>query len=382
VLDYGIPRALVLSDVLPGLALIGALIAVTLVALWRRPALGFLGAWFFITLAPASSFVPVATEVGAERRMYLPLMALVMLAVLAVDALIARVRTAPAGGSESPAGRPAVSILVPAGVLVVVCTLMVTGIVLRNREYRSRLTIAQTIVERWPNGRGHFLVASEFVAAGRHDEAMAEFRESSKDFPGALFALGTELIGAGDVVEGTAALEAYIKAQPDNTLVIPAREALSTVYLNEGRLDLAGEQLRLLLARVPNNAGARRLMGDLRMKLNDPAQAVVEYRESLRVRPGQVDTLGNLGYALAALNRFDEAADAMRQVVVLTPGNPEAHMLLGRVLAVLKKYDDARSEFQAAVELDPGNRDAKTNLESVERLLARTGSATSPAARQ
>ena len=38
---------------------------------------GFLGAWFWITLAPTSTIVPIATEVAAERRMYLPLAALV-----------------------------------------------------------------------------------------------------------------------------------------------------------------------------------------------------------------------------------------------------------------------------------------------------------------
>ena len=75
VLDYGLPRALTVADViLPGVVVV-ALGLLTLVALWRWPMLGFLGAWVFITLSPTSSFVPIATEVGAERRMYLPMAA-------------------------------------------------------------------------------------------------------------------------------------------------------------------------------------------------------------------------------------------------------------------------------------------------------------------
>src|SRR4029078_7734563 len=93
VIDYGLPRALVLSDVLPQAILIGALLVVSGLALVRQPALGFLGAWFFITLAPASSFVPIATEVGAERRMYLPRMAIA--ALLMFPALFALSRRAP-----------------------------------------------------------------------------------------------------------------------------------------------------------------------------------------------------------------------------------------------------------------------------------------------
>jgi hypothetical protein len=82
VINYGWPRALTFADVLPQALAIGGLLLVTLVCLIKQPAVGFLGAWFFVTLAPTSSLVPIATEVGAERRMYLPLIAVVVLVVV------------------------------------------------------------------------------------------------------------------------------------------------------------------------------------------------------------------------------------------------------------------------------------------------------------
>ena len=97
VLTYGYPRPLTLGNVLPAALLVVALLAVTVVSLRLAPRLGFLGAWFFVTLAPTSSIVPIATEVGAERRMYLPLMALVLLGVLALDWL-----TRPPAGHWQP----------------------------------------------------------------------------------------------------------------------------------------------------------------------------------------------------------------------------------------------------------------------------------------
>ena len=51
-------------DVILGLA--------TVVALWRWPKIGFLGAWFFAILAPTTSIIP-ELQVIAEHRMYLPL---------------------------------------------------------------------------------------------------------------------------------------------------------------------------------------------------------------------------------------------------------------------------------------------------------------------
>ena len=82
VFDYG--RQLLVSDVrvmLSGLVLM-ALAAGTAWALVRRPWIGFLGSTFFLILLPSSSVVPIITQVMAEHRMYLPLAAVVSLAVL------------------------------------------------------------------------------------------------------------------------------------------------------------------------------------------------------------------------------------------------------------------------------------------------------------
>src|SRR4029077_8892669 len=66
---------------------VGVMLAVWLVAatgwaLANAQPVGFLGAWFFLTLAPSSSVVPILDMV-AERRMYLPLAAVVTLTVIA-----------------------------------------------------------------------------------------------------------------------------------------------------------------------------------------------------------------------------------------------------------------------------------------------------------
>src|SRR5262249_42937296 len=92
VIHYGRPIDRALLDVWPQAAAIGALLIVASVALVRWPRAGFLGAWIVLTLAPASSVVPIATEGGAERRMYLPLMAVVACGVFAAYHLAAAIR--------------------------------------------------------------------------------------------------------------------------------------------------------------------------------------------------------------------------------------------------------------------------------------------------
>jgi protein O-mannosyl-transferase len=82
---YDWPKAKHLSDVLPQALIIVGLLAATIYALFKHQTIGFLGLWFFLILAPTSSFLPLGTEIAAERRMYLPLIAIVALVVFAVD---------------------------------------------------------------------------------------------------------------------------------------------------------------------------------------------------------------------------------------------------------------------------------------------------------
>ena len=65
-----------MGEILPGAVVIGGLAAATVYALIRWPKWGFLGAWFFLILAPTSSILPIR-DLAFEHRMYLPLAAVV-----------------------------------------------------------------------------------------------------------------------------------------------------------------------------------------------------------------------------------------------------------------------------------------------------------------
>ena len=66
VLDYGEPLRVSFGEVAPYVFAVAALATASAVALVRNVPSGFLGAWFFLTLAPTSSIVPISTEVGAH----------------------------------------------------------------------------------------------------------------------------------------------------------------------------------------------------------------------------------------------------------------------------------------------------------------------------
>jgi hypothetical protein len=91
VFDYDWPVATSARDaVLPAVILVGA--ALVGMLSWRRsPLYPFAVLWVIATLAPTSSFVPIA-DVIAERRMYLPLVGVAIIASLAVCEIVFALR--------------------------------------------------------------------------------------------------------------------------------------------------------------------------------------------------------------------------------------------------------------------------------------------------
>lgn len=357
VLDYGLPRSLTVSDVLLPGALVLAAGVLTLAALRLRPRLGFLGAWFFVTLAPASSVVPVATEVGAERRMYLPLMALAVLAVVAVYRLCVR--------------RFAMSPRIPAAVAVVVCLLLAAGTVVRTREYRTVRSIAQANVDRYPHGRARLSLAAELVAANEHSAALAQLEEAIKDYPPAYLGLATEMATSGRMDDAVKYAEEFIRLLPGNAEVPTARDLMGRALALQGKLEPAAQQFNLLAYARPNDPGPLVSMGDVRLRQRRLPESISSYQAALRLRPGDPDILGQLGLALAAAGRMPDASLAFGGAVAARPTDVRLLNLWGRTLAAEGRYVDAVLPMRRVVELAPSDGQAAGNLRTIEGLAVR-----------
>lgn len=70
----------------------------------------------------------------------------------------------------------------------------------------------------------------------------------------------------------------------------------------------------------------------------------------------------NLGIALDARGRHDEAMEHYARAVAIAPGYAKAHLNLGRALARAGRGPEAEAEYAEAVRLDPGSAAAAYNL--------------------
>jgi tetratricopeptide (TPR) repeat protein len=415
VINYGWPLPLTLGDVLPYASFVVCLLVVAAIILVLRPKVGFLLAWVVITLAPTSSVVPIATEVGAERRMYLPLVAIVALAVIGStmlwDVLSRRLVRRDAAATSR------IGALAGAIVLVTLSTALTLGTIRRNRDYVSGLSLIRTAVERWPTSVTRHMLGGALVDAGRQQEAIPYLRAAVPGAPRARYDLGIALFNDGKLEEAVEQLSALIamwesppavhpRWQPPLRLdAIAAREIIGRVRAKQGRWPEAGDEFRKALALDPSNLRARLLLAEALLNQQLFGEAVAQYRMYLKEKPGDAEALGNLGIALISTGQLDEAVAQFRRAaeaapdnggvqrnlanalfdrgdidqaavhaqraVALRPDDPSAHDLLGRALTLQGKLDEAAMRFERALQLNPADAEVREHLRRLQQLTGR-----------
>jgi protein O-mannosyl-transferase len=382
VIAYGLPRTLSLADVMPEAAFIVGLLIVMGVTLVRWPALGFPVAAFFVLLAPTSSVLPIATEVGAERRMYLPLAALITLVVVGIALL-------QDGWQRQASLRRALSprrVTLGGWILLAFASVACGARTMqRNREYASALTLARATVDRWPSPAAHKMLGVELSSAGHHAEAVTEFRRAAGTFPTGRFHLAVELQALGESDQALDQFQRFVDEQEQHQRdtgqrqvaeVGPAYIALSRILMARHRWKDAILSLRTLRELSPSNAEAGGLLSEAMVEsgielatTGRSSEALSEFQLAAAVDPQNSAAQSNLAVALVKYGgSLDDALAHARLAVALNGSDPATLDLLGRVLATRGEADAARTQFERALQIDPNNREAR---EYVSHSLSR-----------
>ncbi|MGE5360884.1 MAG: tetratricopeptide repeat protein [Bacteroidales bacterium] len=322
VLDYdGWPMARSLVQVAPYALLVAALFIATAVLVLRRQPWGFVGVVFFAVLAPSSSVLPLTHEIAAERRMYLSLASVVVLAVvgsyLIGQRLLARlVRDARA---RRTAGAVIAAVLV--GGLVVTFATMTNA---RNRDYWSEEQIWRDAVEKRPdNPRARLNYGVDLFTWRRYAEAEQQLREAVRlrDADASAHGnLGAVLCSLGQLDEGVAHVERALALDPDYQ---PGYGNLAEAYGALGRRALAAKYFALAVDKEPDNPFLLSRLGWLLATspedgVRNGARAVEVSERAVRITSRQ-DTmsLDTLAAAYAEVGRFDQAVSVAQESLAL-----------------------------------------------------------------
>ncbi len=137
-----------------------------------------------------------------------------------------------------------------------------------------------------------------------------------------------------------------------------------------GRLPEAEVLYRRILAATPRHFDALHMLGVVALQTNRPADAVDLIGKAIRSNSNIAAAHFNLGNALRAEKRFEDAAKAFARSIALRPDHAESHNNRALALEDCGRFADAVTGFAKALALRPDWAEAYYNRANALRKLA------------
>lgn len=314
------------------LAFVGAGV---LYLLWKNRPLGFVGTWMFAILAP-TFVIPIATELVAERRMYLALIAPVaVLAVCGYELIRHRKEKGFATANAIEDRRPQKTLIWAAGAIAVAfCFISGT----RLGAYGNELGLWTQVLESYPGDSiAHQNVGAELEKMGDDSGALEHYREATRLNPNA---------GHAHYVLG---------------------EFLRKHGSNDGAILHFKEAARIW----PKNVAIRNNLGVTQYVAGRNDEAIDTFREAIEIDPNYWMARQNLGIAYRKGGKLDDSIAALQAALQLSPESPDLYIDLARSYRALHQPNKAAEILNLGIEISnaAGNIDAagriKTQLQAM-----------------
>ena len=151
----------------------------------------------------------------------------------------------------------------------------------------------------------------------------------------------------------------YALAFADRSIAFSAvaAQAATEAAMREG-FDRAQADARQALALAPDLAQAHLASANVsELGALDFTRASEAYERALALAPGNAEVLRRSGYFAALMGHFDAGVAATRRAVVLDPLARVSHFQLGRALYAARRYEEAVAAWAEVISLDPAYKD-------------------------
>lgn len=284
---------------------IAIFISITIAAVYafRRGHKAFPAAWafFVITLLPVIGIIQVGRQAAADRYIYIPAIAVFMLAGAAVASVAER---------KKAALYPALAIIAVISILFSVLTIKQTGI------WKDSETLWSREIEVYP-----MTVPMAYNSRGQAYHVKGELQKAIEDY------------------------SASITLNPFDAMPFNNR---ALVYEDLGRTDAAIEDYTKAIGIDPAFFNAYNNRGIAYGQSGRLAEAVEDFTAALRINPASSSAYLNRGFAFLGMERAKEALDDFTKADTISPGNPVVRYNLGLVYLKLGDKERAQGFFREA----------------------------------
>lgn len=292
----------------------------------KHPLLTFSIGWFFITLIPESTIIPIS-EVMVEYRLYLPAFGWILTLILFLNFLAEKI--------------PNKNSFQMFGFLTLIFLSFITW--QRNQIMGTELLVWRDAAEKGNlNIRANTAYATFLQKSGNKEKALAVFKKAAdlndmklpfkQPYPIPHNEWGVYLLEQGN---RKAAKDQFISALKINPRYLPALENLTRI-----------------MEKTP---------------LKNYEHDYLNVFQKIKLFPIGHYNLGN--YYLNK-KEYEKAKRELLTATIQDPNFSEAHNNLGTVLGLMGDYQKAEISFLKALEINPKNSEAKNNLEKLQRMTS------------
>jgi len=201
--------------------------------------------------------------------------------------------------------------------------------------------------------------AEALLREGRVADAKSKIQEELERNPWnaeAYNLLGVACVNERDFSGALEALQHALKFAPNSTRT---RNSIANVYVAQGKLDLAEQELRTVLRVAPTNRDANYNLGLVLLAQDAPAKAIPYFQ---RIRPANRESKFNLTRAYLLSGRTSEGLKSATELSNENKDDVQLHVTLGVLLAAEKQYRAAQLELEKANALQPETFEILHNL--------------------
>lgn len=219
----------------------------------------------------------------------------------------------------------------------------------------ERIANLPASVSSFLSAEGAYLKASKFIADGKMDEALAQYKlavTADPKYADALADYGTALAIKGDWKAAAEMQKKAIAVNPTDALF----------HLNYARiLDKLGEaenslqELNTAYRLNPKDTSVLMALSKKTMAAGQVKDSVRYLEEAVDLYPARSDLRERLSYGLMKSGDFDQSAAQAKEAVRLDPKSASAHSTLGSVLMVQGYVVPAVNAYKEALKLTPND---------------------------
>jgi tetratricopeptide (TPR) repeat protein len=266
--------------------------------------------WFFITLLPESSIIPIR-DVIFEHRLYLPMVGFSLFA---------------AGGSYYLFKEKRIRAMVVVLSLLVVCYSILSY--QRNKVWKDEITLWEDVVRKSPhNAKAYVNRGNAYASKDNFDQAFTDYSKA-------------------------------IEIEPNEAQAYTNRGSL---YPRNGSRDQAFSDYNKAIELRPNAPEAYFNRGSFYFEEGKLDQAISDYNTGIKINPNFAGAYENRGIAYQKKGDFDQALSDYSKVIEMEGGHAQVYSSRAYIYLVKSNFDQALSDYSKAIEIEPGRAELYNN---------------------